>query len=98
MSEKINKPMRKVDVRLLFHPLSLLLFSFLLVGCAETALVVHTAKEIAKLVNLPSRKGDIRSELLIKLKMYGIIQKLITNMTKLALLLGMAQIFTKNDS
>ena len=47
MSEKNNKLKRKVDIRLLFRPLSLLLFSFLLAGCAETALVVHTAKEIA---------------------------------------------------
>ena len=55
--KKNNKPMRKVDIRLLFRPLSFLLFSFLLAGCAETALVVHTAKEIAKINKPPVPKG-----------------------------------------
>ena len=52
-----------------------LFFNFISRMC-ETALVVHTAKEIANLRKPPSQKGDIRSELLIKLKMYGIIQKI----------------------
>ena len=34
-----------------------LLFSILLAGCAETALVVHTAKEIANLSKPPVPKG-----------------------------------------
>ena len=55
--KKNNKPMRKVGIRLVFRPLSFLLFSFLLAGCAETALVVHTAKEIAKINKPPVPKG-----------------------------------------
>ena len=57
LAEKNNKLMRKVDIRLLFRPLSFVLFSFLLAGCAETALVVHTAKEIARINKPPVPKG-----------------------------------------
>ncbi len=55
--KKNNKLKERVDVRLLFRPLFFLLFSILLAGCAETALVVHTAKEIASLSKPPVPKG-----------------------------------------
>ena len=55
--KKNNKLKGRVDIRLLFRPLFFLLFSILLAGCAETALVVHTAKEIANLSKPPVPKG-----------------------------------------
>ena len=58
--KKNNKLKEKVDVTLLFRPLSFLLFSILLGGCAETALVVHTAKEIAKISKPPVPKGQYK--------------------------------------
>mgnify|MGYP001281486845 FL=1 len=58
MHLKLNNKIKiKIDLILFCRPLSFLLFSFLLVGCAETALVVHTAKEIAKVSKPPVPKG-----------------------------------------
>ena len=52
-----NKLMMSIDIRFLCRPLSFLLLLSLLGGCAETALVVHTAKEIAKISKPPIPKG-----------------------------------------
>ena len=52
-----NKLMMSIDIRFLCRPLSFLLSLSLLAGCAETALVVHTAKEIAKISKPPTPKG-----------------------------------------
>lgn len=55
--KKINKLMMRIDIRSLCRPFSFLLLLALLTGCAETALVVHTAKEIAKISKPPIPKG-----------------------------------------
>ena len=52
-----NKLMMSIDIRFLCRPLSFLLLLSLLAACAETALVVHTAKEIAKISKPPIPKG-----------------------------------------
>ena len=56
--KKNNKIMMGIDIKLLCRPLSFLLLFSLLAGCAETALVVHTAKEIVKISKPPVPKGD----------------------------------------
>jgi len=55
--KKNNKIMMGIDIKLLCRPLSFLLLFSLLAGCAETALVVHTAKEIVKISKPPVPKG-----------------------------------------
>ena len=52
-----NKLVISIDIRFLCRPLSFLLLLSLLAGCAETTLVVHTAKEIAKISKPPIPKG-----------------------------------------
>ena len=55
--KKNNKKMMRIDIKLLCRPLSFLLILSLLAGCAETALVVHTAKEIVEISKPPIPKG-----------------------------------------
>tara|TARA_B100000212_G_scaffold77417_1_gene54897 strand:+ start:3653 stop:4678 length:1026 start_codon:yes stop_codon:yes gene_type:complete len=55
--KKNNKLMMRIDIKFLCRPLSFLLLLSLLAGCAETALVVHTAKEIVKISKPPIPKG-----------------------------------------
>ena len=81
--KKNNKLKGRVGIRLLFRPLFFLLFSILLAGCAETALVVHTAKEIANISKPPIPKGRYKVGTPYQIKNVWYYQKLITNMTKL---------------